>query len=120
MECFMYLLIFYLQLLGIWYREPLASTIELPLGWDILLEWRTLHCTQYLCFEVILLGLENTQINYSIRNSTTRDDDTSTIWSCCESTSSEDEFFDADIFECVVFFGHEESIRKSQTFGMGL
>jgi len=101
---------FYLKLLGIWYREPLASAIELPLGRDSLLQWGTFYSTEYLCFDVIFFALENTQINCSIRDSTTRHDDTSAIWSSRESTSSEDEFLDEDIFEYVVFFDHEESI----------
>jgi hypothetical protein len=47
-----------LELLGIRDREPLASAIELPLGWDREFEWALLHRAQYLCFDMILLALE--------------------------------------------------------------
>lgn len=47
-----------LELLGIRDREPLASTIELPLSRDREFEWTLFHRAQYLCFDMILLGLQ--------------------------------------------------------------
>jgi hypothetical protein len=47
-----------LELLGIWDREPLTATIELPLGSYREFERALLHSMQYLCFDMILLALQ--------------------------------------------------------------
>lgn len=69
---------------------------------------------------MVCFRLEDPEITYGLWNGTTRYDNTPAIWSSCEATSSEDEFFDTDIFEYVVFFYHEKVFKKSQTFRMGL
>ena len=98
-----------LELLGIWDREPLTATVELPLGWDREFEWTLLHCAQYLCFDMILLALEYSQIDYCLRYGSSRDDDPSAIWCGRESTSSEYELLDSDVLDDVVL-AHVHSV----------
>ena len=98
-----------LELLGIRDREPLTPTIELPLSSYREFERTLLHSAQYLCFDMILLALEYTQIDDRLRDSSTRHDDPSTIWRSRESTSSEYELLNSDVLDDVVL-AHVHSI----------
>jgi hypothetical protein len=100
-----------LELLGIRDREPLTSTIELPLGSYREFEGTLFHRAQYLCFDMILLALQYPQIDDRLRDRSTRDDDPSTIWRGRESTSSEYELLDSDVLDDVVL-AHVHSISE--------
>lgn len=107
-ECLTDLLFLDMELLFIRDREPFAATIELPLGWDRLFEWRFFYCAKYLRLEMILLGLGDSQIDHRVRDSSARDDDPTTIGCGRKSRTPEDELFYRDIFEYFVFFDHKK------------
>lgn len=58
---------------------------------------------------------QDTQIHDRTRDASTGDDDLATITSRCESLSTEDKFFDRDIFECLDFW-HGFLVKNSFNF----
>jgi hypothetical protein len=73
------LLLLDLELFVIWDREPLAPTVELPLGWNRLFQWRLFHGSIYLSLEVVFFGLGDTEIYDRIWDRSTGDDDLASI-----------------------------------------
>lgn len=86
------------------YREPFRTTIELESfrKWDF--HGRFFYDLELLCFIVRFFCLQDADTDDTPWDTSTSDDDFATIWSGRESLTSEDEFFDGDIFEDFVFW----------------
>lgn len=85
----------YLELSLIRDWEPLAATIDLIVFGEFLFVGRRGDRREDLSFEVIFFHSEDTEIDSTLGDGSTRDDDPSSVGSRGESRSAEDEFLDS-------------------------
>jgi hypothetical protein len=117
-KCFSYLRLFDLQLFGIWDREPLTSSIELPSFWNILLKWRFFYHFEDLCIDTIFMYFCDFEMNNTFRNGTSCDNNFLPIWSNSQSAPSKYEFIDTYVFENIVFFHKKYPPRREKMGGL--
>ena len=92
-------------------RKPFAATIHLDFWVELFFEWRFFDDIHDLPFDEAWFTSEYSDVDDTLRNSASWDEDLFSFFRSGESLATEDEFFDLDIFEDSIFL-HEKMCCK--------